>query len=148
MEQISKAGQDALERPVTYGDVFGAPGPIRKEPITPEDAGLMQSAETLTLGKTQKDGAASVMQAAAEENVKAGLLNKETHSAVAEEGVAVVETIIPGARSFGLSVLIFQTTRKHGSVVVRNLNGFVYLLVCLAPFDSWSAGPGSIVRCP
>lgn len=87
-----------LRKPVTYGDVFGASGKIGEEAVTEEDAALMQSAETVTLGKTQKGGAAATMQAAAQLNVSEGLLDKDAHSSVAEEGVSVVEMLIPGAQ--------------------------------------------------
>jgi len=89
---------EGLTKPVTYGDVFGASGKIGEEAVTEEDAALMQSAETVTLGKTQKGGAAATMQAAAQLNVSEGLVGKDAHSSVAEEGVSVVEMIIPGAQ--------------------------------------------------
>jgi len=89
---------EGLRKPVTYGDVFGASGKIGEEAVTEEDAALMQSAETVTLGKTQKGGAAATMQAAAQLNVSEGLLDKDAHSSVAEEGVSVVEMLIPGAQ--------------------------------------------------
>jgi hypothetical protein len=63
----------------------------------PEDAALMQSAEARTYGQTYKDGAAAVMQAAAEENVKAGFVKRDEHSGVAEKGVIVQEVLVPGA---------------------------------------------------
>jgi hypothetical protein len=87
---------EGLTKPVTYGDVFGASGKIGEEPVTNEDAALMQSAETVTLGKTQKGGAAATMQAAAQLNVSEGLVDKDAHSGVAEQGVSVVEMLIPG----------------------------------------------------
>lgn len=97
-EQMSKANEDVslLKSPITYRDIVGAEGKLGSDPVTPEDAALMQSAETRTYGKTQKDGAASVMQAAAEENVKAGFVQKSDHSQVAEEGVAAQKILLPG----------------------------------------------------
>jgi hypothetical protein len=89
---------EGLTKPVTYGDLFGASGKIGEEAVTNEDAALMQSAETVTLGKTQKGGAAATMQAAAQLNVSEGLVDKDAHSSVAEEGVSVVEMLIPGAQ--------------------------------------------------
>jgi hypothetical protein len=89
---------EGLTKPVTYSDVFGASGKIGEEAVTNEDAALMQSAETVTLGKTQKGGAASAMQAAAQLNVSEGLVDKDAHSSLAEEGVSVVEMLIPGTR--------------------------------------------------
>ncbi|KAG0615805.1 hypothetical protein M758_5G068000 [Ceratodon purpureus] len=99
LEQMSKMGEDVslLERPITYGDILGAGGQLGKNAVTPEDAALMQSAEARTYGKTHKDGAAAVMQAAAEENVKAGFVKRDDHSQVAEEGVVAQEILVPGA---------------------------------------------------
>jgi hypothetical protein len=89
---------EGLTKPVTYADVFGASGKIGEEAVTNEDAALMQSAETVTLGKTQKGGAAATMQAAAQLNVSEGLVGTDAHSSVAEQGVSVVEMLIPGAQ--------------------------------------------------
>lgn len=110
-EQASKTAEDAsgLKSPVTYGNILGAREKLGTEPVTPEDAALMQSAEARTFGQTRKDGAASVMQAAAEENVKAGFVKEGEHSEVAEEGVVAQEILIPGlspARSFSLSLSV------------------------------------------
>jgi hypothetical protein len=73
---------------VTYGDVLGATDKLGSDPVMPEDAALMQSTEARTFEKTRKDGAAPVMQAAAEENVKAGFV-KEKQSAEFEPEVRV-----------------------------------------------------------
>jgi hypothetical protein len=73
---------------VTYGDVLGATDKLGSDPVMPEDAALMQSAEARTFGKTRKDGTAPVMQAATEENVKAGFV-KEKQSAEFEPEVRV-----------------------------------------------------------
>jgi hypothetical protein len=98
-EQMSKMNEDAslLQKPITYGNIFGAVGKLGSDSVLPEDAALMQSAEARTFGQTQKDGAASIMQAAAEENVKAGFVEKDAHSQVAEEGVMAQEILVPGA---------------------------------------------------
>ncbi|MCO5603998.1 hypothetical protein L7F22_058155 [Adiantum nelumboides] len=82
-------------RPVTYGNVFSVQGDLAKQTITPKDAALMQSAETLALGRTVKGGVAATMQSAAAENVKTGTVTKDAHSMVADEGVTVAETILP-----------------------------------------------------
>lgn len=87
--------QEQPHRPVTYGDVFSVQGELAKQPITPEDAALMQSAETLTLGQTLKGGAAAVMQSAAVENVKTGAVPEDAQSRVSVEGVTVAETVLP-----------------------------------------------------
>jgi len=98
-EQVSKTREDdvsQLESPITYGNILGAKDKLGSEAVLPEDAALMQSAEARTFGHTKKDGAASVMQAAAQENVKAGLVKDGDHSEVAEEGVVAQEILVPG----------------------------------------------------
>lgn len=61
---------------------------------------LNVKAEARTFGQTQKDGAASVMQAAAELNVKAGFVEKDAHSQVAEKGVMAQEILVPGMYNY------------------------------------------------
>lgn len=98
-EQMSKMKEDdvsLLKSPITYGNILGAKEQLGKDTVTPEDAALMQSAEARTFGQTQKDGAASVMQAAAQENVKAGFIKEGDHSRVAEQGVIAQEILVPG----------------------------------------------------
>lgn len=85
-------------RPVTYKDVFGdaVQGEVAAQPVTIEDAGLMQSAETLGLGKTPKGGAAALMQAAADKNVRDLIVDPASHSDAAERGFGLSETTIDG----------------------------------------------------
>lgn len=104
LDQMSKAGEDEqqrqaslLKRPITYEDILGADGQLGRDTVVPEDAALMQSAEARTFGHTTKDGAAAVMQAAAEENVKAHFVSHDDHSSVAEEGVIAQAILVPGA---------------------------------------------------
>ncbi|BBN16476.1 hypothetical protein MPTK1_7g06630 [Marchantia polymorpha subsp. ruderalis] len=91
---------DQQQRPVTYGDVFPESGrqgePVASQPVTLEDAALMQSAESLAFGRTQKAGAASAMQAAASRNVDRGLVDRNAHSLLSEYGMSVTQTSIPG----------------------------------------------------
>ena len=99
MEQVSKMSEDrmkGLQTPVTYGNALGAQGNLTNEPITLEDASLMQSAEARTFGQTEKEGAASIMQAAAQENIRRGLVKEDAHSAAAEEGVVAERIMVPG----------------------------------------------------
>lgn len=100
---MSKMREDSqteslLKSPITYGDILGAKEKLAGDTVMPEDAALMQSAEAHTFGHTKKDGAASVMQAAAQENVNAGFANVKEgdHSQVAEEGVIAEEILLPG----------------------------------------------------
>lgn len=102
LECMSKMDEDAslLKSPITYGDILGAGGQLGRNAVTPEDAALMQSAEARTYGQTQKDGAAAIMQAAAQENVKAGFVKEDDHSLVAEEGVVAQEILVPGMYAY------------------------------------------------
>ncbi|CAI0428519.1 unnamed protein product [Linum tenue] len=66
---------------------------------------MMQSAETMVFGQTQKGGPAAAMQSAATFNERAGLVaHRQATDAVSSEGVMVSETDIPGARIITESV--------------------------------------------
>ncbi|CAI0466140.1 unnamed protein product [Linum tenue] len=98
------AGQEELD-PIRYGDVFDVSGDLASKPIAPEDANMMQSAETMVFGQTQKGGPAAAMQSAATFNERAGLVaHRQATDAVSSEGVMVSETDIPGARIITESV--------------------------------------------
>lgn len=91
--------------PVKYGDVFGVSGELADKPIAPQDAAMMQSAETAVLGQTQKGGPAAAMQAAAKVNVRAGVVSPDDVSSPAgNQGVTVTETDVPGSRIITESV--------------------------------------------
>ncbi|KAL9317444.1 hypothetical protein ACSQ67_013961 [Phaseolus vulgaris] len=60
---------------------------------------MMQSAETRVLGQTQLGGAASVMQSAANQNERAGLVSHlDVNDVASDGGVTVSETQVPGRR--------------------------------------------------
>ncbi|XP_061376184.1 late embryogenesis abundant protein D-34-like [Gastrolobium bilobum] len=85
--------------PIKYGDVFGVSGDLADKPVAPEDAAMMQSAETRVLGKTQPRGAASFMQSAATQNEQAGLVgHRDVTDVAGDRGVTVTETQVPGRR--------------------------------------------------
>lgn len=89
--------QQQPQRPITYGDVFEhVQGELASQPITVEDAALMQSAETVNQGKTQKGGAASTMQSAADTNVNVGVVDPKAHSNAAEQGFGMRSMVIDG----------------------------------------------------
>ncbi|CAN1807875.1 Late embryogenesis abundant protein 31 [Linum perenne] len=91
--------------PIKYGDVFDVSGDLASKLIAPEDANMMQSAETMVFGKTQKGGPAAAMQSAATFNERAGLVGHHQATEVTSvEGVTVTETDIPGARIITESV--------------------------------------------
>lgn len=94
-EQPQREQQEALK----YGDVFNVNGELAEQPIAPQDAAMMQSAEAMVFGQTQKGGPASVMQAAAAKNERSGVVSHEDTTQVAgDEGVTVAETQVPGRR--------------------------------------------------
>lgn len=92
----SQLGQ---EQGVKYGDVFDVKGDLAKQTIAPKDAAMMQSAEAMVLGQTQKGGPAAVMQSASMQNERAGVVGHDQASdAPANQGVDVTETVVPGGR--------------------------------------------------
>ena len=93
------------EEPIKYGDVFNVSGELSSKPIAPQDAAMMQTAESMALGQTQKGGPAAVMQAAATRNERAGLVGHREFSDVAgDQGVNVTEIDAPGRRIITESV--------------------------------------------
>ncbi|XP_022769531.1 late embryogenesis abundant protein D-34-like, partial [Durio zibethinus] len=67
------ADQPPDQEPIKFGDVFNITGELASKPIGPQDAAAMQSAETLVLGQTRKNGPAAVMLSASTANERAGL---------------------------------------------------------------------------
>lgn len=87
------------QEPIKYGDVLPVSGDLAQKPIAPEDAAMMQSAESRVLGQTQPGGVASVMQAAATKNEQAGIVgHKDVTDVTGDRGVTVTETQLPGRR--------------------------------------------------
>ncbi|KAI4349495.1 hypothetical protein L6164_010078 [Bauhinia variegata] len=84
------------QEPVKYGDVFNVSGEVASSAIAPGDAAKLQSAENQVLGATQKGGPAAVMQSAASENVRAGLVGRDDISDVAKDKGASVSEIKVG----------------------------------------------------
>lgn len=96
-EQLRRPQSD--QKPITYGDVFPVAGALADKLVPPQDAALMQSAESAVLGQTQKGGAAATMQAVATRNERAGLVaHTDITYEAGEEGVTVTETDVPGRR--------------------------------------------------
>lgn len=93
------AGQSENQEPIKYGDVFNVSGELANKPIAPQDAAMMQTAETQVLGQTQKGGTAAVMQAAATRNEQVGVVGHNDITDIAgEQGVGVAETDVAGRR--------------------------------------------------
>jgi len=100
------AEHDGQDRPgdgagaVRYGDVFTVKGDLATAPVAPQDAAMMQAAESAVLGEAPRGGAAAVMQSAARRNERLGVVPRddEATDAAAEGGVAVTEARVPGCR--------------------------------------------------
>ncbi|XP_059294135.1 late embryogenesis abundant protein D-34-like [Lycium ferocissimum] len=104
-EQPRRQQGQGEQDPIKYGDVFGVSGELGEKAVKPEDAAMMQSAETAVLGKTQKGGPAATMQSAANLNVSAGLVQPgDVTDVAAREGVTVTGTAVPGANIITESV--------------------------------------------
>jgi hypothetical protein len=87
------------QQPIKYGDVFEVSGELAEQAIAPQDAAMMQAAETTVLGQTQKAGPAATMQAAATINERAGLVaHDDVTDAAKHGGVTVAETQMAGTR--------------------------------------------------
>ena len=108
--------QEQLRRPqepVKYGDVFEVSGELADKTIAPEDANMMQAAETRVFGHTQKGGTAAVMQSAATANKSGGFVQQgDATDVAAEHGVTVAQTDVPGAR-VTTEFVGGQVTRDH-----------------------------------
>ncbi|XP_049374526.1 late embryogenesis abundant protein 31-like [Solanum verrucosum] len=104
-QQPRREQGDQAADPIKYGDIFAVSGELGEKAVKPEDAAMMQSAETAVLGKTQKSGPAATMQSAANVNVSAGLVQPgDVTDVAAREGVTVTGTAVPGANIITESV--------------------------------------------
>lgn len=104
-EQPTRPQAAAQQEPIKYGDIFQVSGDLTNQPIAPEDAAMMQAAETAMLGQTQKRGPAAAMQAAATINERAGFVGHDQVTEAARQGgVTVAQTDIPGSRIITESV--------------------------------------------
>ncbi|KAI3695984.1 hypothetical protein L1987_78990 [Smallanthus sonchifolius] len=86
------------KHPIKYGDVFPVSGELANKQVAPQDAAMMQAAETTVFGQTQKGGTAAAIQAAATINERAGLVSHEDLTVTDDQGVTVTATELPGAR--------------------------------------------------
>jgi hypothetical protein len=100
------AEDDGQDRPgdgggaVRYGDVFAVKGELARAPVAPQDAAMMQAAESAVLGQAPRGRTAAVMQSAARRNERLGVVPRddEATDAAADGGVAVTEARVPGCR--------------------------------------------------
>nr|DAD19568.1 TPA_asm: hypothetical protein HUJ06_021031 [Nelumbo nucifera] len=97
--QSQEQGRHGKQEPIKYGDVFLVSGELADKPIAPQDAAMMQTAEHLVLGKTQKGGPAAKMLSASARNEKAGVVGHTDFTDITgNEGVTVSEIDVPGSR--------------------------------------------------
>ncbi|KAL3727239.1 hypothetical protein ACJRO7_032043 [Eucalyptus globulus] len=118
-------GQAGRE-PIKYGDVFPVSGDLASKPVAPQDAAMMQTAETVVFGQTQKGGPAAVMQSAATRNARAGLVGRRDATDVAaDQGVTVTEANVPGQRIVTESVagLLKNRSQNHSLQILMEVVG-------------------------
>ncbi|GJN09019.1 hypothetical protein PR202_ga26986 [Eleusine coracana subsp. coracana] len=97
-EQPRRPSEQVVDA-VRYCDVFPVSGGLAGQPIAPQDAATMQSAENMVFGQTLKGGPAAAMQSAATANERLGVVGHgQATDATAVQGVTVSETRIPGGR--------------------------------------------------
>ncbi|GAY58298.1 hypothetical protein CUMW_185990 [Citrus unshiu] len=101
--------------PIKYDDVFNVSGGLASKAVAPQDAAMMQSAETAAFGSTQPGGQAEVMRSAARINERAGLVSRG--DAAADQGVTITGTEIPAGRIITES-LDGQATTQQGAITV------------------------------
>ncbi|RLN42296.1 late embryogenesis abundant protein D-34-like [Panicum miliaceum] len=85
------------DRPGGRGDVFAVEGELARTPIAPQDAAMMQAAESAVLGRAPRGGTAAAMQSAARRNERLGVVARD--EAAAEGGVSVTEARVPAPAS-------------------------------------------------
>ncbi|KAK4257950.1 hypothetical protein QN277_007472 [Acacia crassicarpa] len=89
----------SFQDPIKYGDVFIVTGDLAQKPVAPQDAAMMQSAETRVIGRTQPGGVAATMQSASSINEQAGFVgHRDVSDITVDRGVTVMETQVAGRR--------------------------------------------------
>ncbi|XP_070044750.1 late embryogenesis abundant protein D-34-like [Nicotiana tomentosiformis] len=87
------------EQPIKYGDVFEVSSQLASKPVAPQDATIMQSAESIALGHVPKGGPASIMQSATAQNERIGAVSRDDMTDIArDEGVTVSQAEVGGTR--------------------------------------------------
>ncbi|XP_075095201.1 late embryogenesis abundant protein D-34-like [Nicotiana tabacum] len=85
------------EQPIKYGDVFEVSSQLASKPVAPQDATIMQSAESIALGHVPKGGPASIMQSATAQNERIGAVSRDDMTDIArDEGVTVSQAEVVG----------------------------------------------------
>ncbi|KAL3648825.1 hypothetical protein CASFOL_005228 [Castilleja foliolosa] len=99
--------QEQPQKPeaVKYGDVFNVSGQLASQPIAPQDAAALQSAENMALGQSPKGGPAAVMQSAADLNKRLGAVGPDDMSdVIGDQGVTVAKADIGGYQIISESI--------------------------------------------
>ncbi|MCD7456768.1 hypothetical protein HAX54_033006 [Datura stramonium] len=93
------------DKPVKYGDVFAVSSELGSKSIAPQDAVIMQSAESIALGHVPRGGPASLMQSAAAQNERIGVVAPDDMTDFARyQGVTVSQAEVGGTRIVSESV--------------------------------------------
>ncbi|KAJ8543157.1 hypothetical protein K7X08_005680 [Anisodus acutangulus] len=93
------------EKPVKYGDVFDVSSELGSQTIVPQDAAIMQSAESAALGHVPRGGPASLMQSAASQNERICVVAADDMTDVARyDGVTVSQVEVGGTRIVSESI--------------------------------------------
>jgi hypothetical protein len=104
-EETMNEEESRNHQPIRYGDVFLVSGEVAEKAIAPQDAALMQSAETAVMGQIQPGGVADAMQTAATLNQQAGFITGDDVTRLAvDQSVSVAGTRQPGRRIITESV--------------------------------------------
>ncbi|KAG5587163.1 hypothetical protein H5410_047597 [Solanum commersonii] len=105
VKKLKKMSMNNEDKPVTYGDVFSVSSELGSEIIAPEDAAIMQSAESIALGHVPRGGPASLMQSAASQNERIGVVaTNDITDFAREHGVTVSQVEVGGTRVVSESV--------------------------------------------
>jgi hypothetical protein len=95
----------AQQGPIKYGDAFSVTGELAGQPIAPQDAAAVRSAEQSVAGvqvPTEKGGgfsAGGFMESAAQYNQAVGAVQPDQASdAAAKQGISITQDPVPGGR--------------------------------------------------
>ncbi|KAK6120075.1 hypothetical protein DH2020_046205 [Rehmannia glutinosa] len=101
--------------PVKYGDVFDVSGKLASQPIAPQDAAALQSAENIVLGQTPKGGPAAVMQSAADLNKRIGAVSQgDMSDVISDQGVTVAQADFGGGFRVVTEAIGGQVVGQYG----------------------------------
>ncbi|GJN03291.1 hypothetical protein PR202_ga20721 [Eleusine coracana subsp. coracana] len=101
----TEAEQQQQQGPIKYGDAFNVKGELAGQPIAPQDAAVMRSAEQSVPGvqvPQEKGGgfsAGGFMESAAQYNQAVGAVQPgQASEAAAKQGINITQDPVPGGR--------------------------------------------------